>query len=76
MIKYSQQKCDVSLIDCWKIIARERVKREIDKETLGFRRGTKAIANLLMTDTEVRERIINAIIEDDRSKKYEKNNKR
>ena len=73
MVESKQQKCDVSLIDCWKAIARERVKLDIDNETKGFRRGTKAIANLLITDADVRKRIINAEIKDDRSKKYEKN---
>ena len=60
MIKYKQEKCDLSLIDCWKKIARERVKKDIDIETKGFRRGTKAIANLLMTNTDIRNKIINA----------------
>ena len=76
MIKCEQQKCDVSLIDCWKKIARERIKLDIDNETISFRRGTKSIANLLMTDTEVRNRLVNEIIEDDRSKKYERNNEK
>ena len=72
MIKCKQEKCDLSLINCWKTIARERVKLDIDNETKGFRRGTKAIANLLMTDLDIRKRIINANIDDDRGKKYEK----
>lgn len=72
MIKCKQEKCDVSLIDCWKKIARERVKKNIDTETKGFRRGTKAIANLLTTDLDIQNRIINADIDDDRGKKYEK----
>lgn len=68
MINYKLEKTDTHLIDCIKAIDTERIKRGISKETIGFRRLSKAVANLIMTDTEVRERLINAIIEDDRRK--------
>jgi len=66
MIKNEIQRCDEHLIKCTDLICLERIKRGIDKRTPSFRRMTKAYANLIMTDTEIKERLINAILEDDR----------
>lgn len=68
MIKSQIGRCDINLYKCLELLANERVKRNIDNKTESFRRLTKAVANLIMTDTEVRERLIVAILEDDRRK--------
>ncbi len=69
-MKQIQQRCDITLLEVVEIISRERIKRNIDKRQESFRRITKAIANLISTDNEVKERLINAYLENDRSKKW------
>ena len=66
MIERKISGCDLSFNNCINFIIKERFKRDIDKEPQSFRRITKAVANLIMTDTNVRNRLINAILEDDR----------
>jgi len=68
MIKDNLQRCDISLIKCLEDIAQERVKIGKDKKTESFRRLTKAVANLISTDKEIKDRLINAYLEDDRGK--------
>lgn len=69
-MKQIQQRCDVALVEIIGIISIERVKKGIDKKQESFRRITKAVANLISTDNEVRERLINAYLENDRRIKY------
>lgn len=68
MIKTKNQRNDESLNKCVLVIIKERMKRDIDESAVSYRRITKAIANLIMTDTEIRQRLIEAILEDDRRK--------
>jgi len=66
MIERKISGCDLSFNDCITFIIKARFRQDLDKEPQSFRRITKAVANLIMTDTNVRNRLINAILEDDR----------
>lgn len=66
MSKRQPLSCDVVFIDTLKWLATERVKAGIDAKTESLRRLSKAVANLIMTDDEIKGRLINAILENDR----------
>lgn len=65
MIKSNLQLCDTSLVECHESIMKERIKADKDDKPISFRRFTKSVANLIMTDKSIKERIINAEIDDD-----------
>lgn len=66
MIKSKLDRVDESLIRIYEEDSSWRVKNDIDKKTISFRRYTKSLATILVMHPEIREIIRNAIIEDDR----------
>lgn len=71
-MKAEMRRCDISFIEVMEKISIERVKSGVDKQTESFRRLTKAVANLISTDDDIRKRIINAYLENDRKIRWRK----
>lgn len=66
MLNSKPIRIDRELEDLFKDIARERVKRDIDVETIKPRRLSKAMARMIKRDIGLRETLIQSPLEDDR----------
>ena len=66
MVSSRPVRIDEELEKMFRDIARERVKRDIDKETIHPRRLSKAFARMIERDINLKETLIKSPLDDDR----------